>query len=54
MEHKDRQSWPGQDVPVTCVVCVYCSLFPVFLVTPSCSVCSAMYCVARQGSAVAI
>ena len=24
VEHKDRQSRPGQDVPVTCVVCVYC------------------------------
>ena len=41
-----------QDIPVTCVVCVYCSLFPVFLATPSCSVYSAMYCVARQGSTV--
>ena len=30
----DRQSWPGQDVPVTWM-CVYCSLFPSVLLPPS-------------------
>ena len=48
VEHEDRQSWPGQDVPATCDICVYCSLFPVFLVNPACSVCSVVYAVARQ------
>ena len=45
VEHKDRQSRPGQDVPATCDICVYCSLFPVFLVNSACSV---VYAVARQ------
>ena len=45
VEHEDRQSRPGQDVPATCDICVYCSLFPVFLVNPACSV---VYAVARQ------
>ena len=48
VEHEDRQSRPGQDVPATCDICVYCSLFPVFLINPACSVCSVVYGVARQ------
>ena len=37
VEHKDRQSRPGHDAAVTCIVCVYCSLFSVCLITRSIS-----------------
>ena len=48
-----RQAEPARP-RCTSHLCCMCVLFPfpVFLATPSCSVCSAMYGVARQGSAV--